>query len=158
MNKVCRWIAVCVLTVTFLVLSFAATAALDEAVRVPFYHTLAAMALLANAMALRFWVRTKRDASLPRRFMRLPDVLRALFKRAFSAGEWLKPARVGPDSIEPLAYNLTRQTASSQDVRSGMEKIHSVAWGFPNQTRKITANAGTGESGEQRIELVRRGV
>jgi hypothetical protein len=136
MNKFATRSATVLLTGTLVFGIFAAIAALDEFVRLPFYHTLTVATLLMNAgwLYLVFGQRIRLETYI-RPFARLTSTAAGLLGRLGSAQPQFSHA--SSDARTQNARSRRSKRPSQEEIETALGKIHSVAWGFPTQSRVV---------------------
>jgi hypothetical protein len=131
MSKLARLVAASSLTVTLLTCVFVAIAALDELARFPFYHTLLVTTLAVNATSLFYLLRKRRFGELARGLLAsLHSAAAALLGRLSFIFADFQRQEASPTWPNACRSHRSLQS-TSQETKSALRKIHSVAWGFP---------------------------
>lgn len=134
LSKFIDSIATCVLTGACLFVTFGVIAVLDEILRLPFYRSIPAGALLINSAILFLLLRPK---SVTMVFEQV---------RGWSAADLFRPSTIfAPRDYEGkrthgsldqvLPDRSSVRIPSAQEIETALKKVHSVAWGFPVSDR-----------------------
>lgn len=134
MEKLSRCLATLVLAFTAAGLILVLAAALDQFARLPFYHTLLAAALAADAATLVVaWRREGRLGAAFEAVRSRMGAVRPAWLR-WPARHSTRAPRTAPVAPTPSAARQVR-TPSTREINEALRKVHSVAWGFPNRRR-----------------------
>ena len=131
LRKVTTGAAVILLTVTFVICSFAVAALLDEVARFPFYNAAVIFAVVVDSMAAFAIFKDRRLRWAPQGIF---SRVSALARSSLAGSMNPRHGRSRYDSEATLFERRQRRSKreiSSGQIQNALQKVHSASWGLP---------------------------
>jgi hypothetical protein len=134
-NKIISCVATGIATAMCLFLAFGAIAVLDEFARLPFYQTVPIGAIMINVGVLFLFYRARSGIRI---FDHLRSKLQSIkFELPSRKLSFYPRAPVDRAATGDQRENGQVHPPLPQEIKSALQGIHSIAWGFPTANRTI---------------------